>query len=156
VHDQLAHRVASGLDVLDNFTFTPAIVTFVTWGLIGLVLFSLVQSLMRASGTLQFERDLSSNRYIHPQNFKRSTFWRHIIIDTTISFALLAVLAASAIMYLLFIVPVGFAYVQRVLVQFSLSNMLVCLVGAFTIFSGTLLLYLLLKITVVHYRFSIR
>jgi hypothetical protein len=156
IHRQLTSQVSSGLSVLDSFTVTPAVVTFITWGLIGLVLFSVIQAAARASGIVRFERDLSSNRYVHPQNFDRATYWRRIVTDTLLSFVLLALLVAAAVMYVVFAVPVSFVYVQRFLLHVSLPHTLDLLAGLFTIFVGTTALYWLIKLAAWHHHLANR
>lgn len=156
IHRQLTSQVSSGLSVLDSFTVTPALVTFITWGMIGLVLFSIIQAAVRASGIVRLERDLSSNRYVHPQNFDRGVYWKRIATDAVLSFVLLALLVAAAVMYVVFAVPVGFAYVQRFLLHISLPHTFDLLAGLFTIFVGTALLYWLIKLAVWHHHLANR
>jgi hypothetical protein len=154
VHQQLSSTVGSGLGVLDSYSFTPGLVTFMTWGIIGLFTFSLVQAFVRASGVIKFEREVGSNRYVHPQNFSQDSYWKRIVTDSAVSFALLVLLGVVAMMYLLFVIPVGFIYAQRFLLHAQVGTIVSLLLGVFTVFVGTAILYLLLKLVILHHRFS--
>jgi hypothetical protein len=156
VRDQLSNTLGNSLGVLDSLSFTPGLVTFITWSLIGLVTFSTVQALVRASGVIEYERELGSNRYVHPQNFSQKSYWRHIVADALASFGLSVSLVVVATLYVVFVVPTGLTYTQQFIVHASLAHLLNLLLGMLTILIGTGLLYLLLKVVVWHHRYTQR
>ncbi len=156
VNQHLSTTIGDGLQYVDSFTFTPGLITFLTWSIIGMLLFSFIQALLRATGTLQFERDVSSNRYVHPVSFNRKRYWHNILSDITMSLGLLIALIFYSTMYLLFIVPVSFSYTQHFLLNTSLSNLPLFFLGVFTIFAGSLLLYTIVKAFIWHHRISVR
>jgi len=156
VHQQVAQTVGTGLGRLDTFTITPTVVTFLVWGGAGLILFSIIQGLLRASGTVQFERDLSSDRYIHPAGFSRASYWRRVIENTVISFVLLALLVTGAVGYVVYITPVSIDYLQVFLLNISLHTLPDLLASILVACTGTLVLYCLLKLAIWHHRLVIR
>jgi len=154
VGQELSDRFTSGLGVLDSFSLTPGLVTFTVWGAIGLIVFSLAQAVLRASNALHYERDLGSNRYVHPESFSRERYWQRVAQDSLASFGLLCLLAVAGGFYLLCIVPVSFFYLQGFLLHLSLSRLMNALLGIFTAFAGTLGLYIILKLVLWHHRRS--
>lgn len=154
LRNEFSDSVGSGLHLLDNFQATPGLVTFVTWGLVGLIVLGIVQSFVRASGLIAFERDLSSNQYIHPQNFSRHRYWERIIIDSIVSFLLLFLLVIGAGLYVVFLVPFSFGLVQTNVLHASLMHFVGMSLGMVAIFVGTTLLYMLLKLVVWHRHIS--
>lgn len=156
VQRQLAHGVGSGLQYLDSFNITAGAVNFIIWSLVGLVGFSVVQALLKATGIIRFERDLSSNRYVHPQNFDRKVYWRHIVTDAAISFILLALLAAVTALYVVIIVPTALNYTQQFIISSDMSHLGSLAIGAVTAFAGTFVVYALWKLVVWHHRASVR
>lgn len=154
LNEQLSHRVKSGLEVVDSFSITPTVVTFLTWVIAGIIVLSLGHAIANMSQTIKFEREVSSNSYIHPQNFRRGTYWRNIVVGTVWSFILLVCLAAGILLYLAFVIPISYSYTQQFLLTLHLRDVPYMLLGIFIMFTGTLLLYLLGKATYVHYRLS--
>jgi len=154
VRSQLVSHVNDGLKTIDSLNATPAFVTFITWGIIGLVLLSLLQALYHTSRTLEYERELGTNEYVHPQGFNPKGYWRHLAVNTIVSLCLFSAFIVAAALFVLFVVPVGFAYTQQLIIDPSLQNIGTFLLGAFTIFAGTALLYLLGKVLVWHHRVS--
>jgi hypothetical protein len=154
VGDRVSTTVGSGLKVIDAFSATPGLVTFITWGIIGLILFSLVQAFIRASGEIEFEREVGSSRFIHPANFRRDRYWRTILFNAFLSFGLIVFLLISIVLYILFVVPIASLYLQRFLILSTASRLLALLVSLFIISVGTFALYCILKAVLWQYRAS--
>jgi hypothetical protein len=141
VGQQLSGRLTSGLGTLDSFSITPGLVTLIVWGGVGMAIFSLTQAILRASATVSFQRQLGSNRFVHPSNFNRRDYWRQVLTHTVVSFGLLALLVLVAGLYLLFVAPVSFYYSQAFLLDISLAHLPSLALGLFTVFAGTAALY---------------
>lgn len=151
VGDHVSNTVGSGLHVIDDFNATPGIVTFITWGVIGLVVFSLLHALRKASGAIDFEREVGSNRFIHPTNFSRRRYWRTILVNTFLSFGLITLLLFGIVLYVLFVVPVASLYLQRFLIVSSLARLLDLAVSLLIVGTGTLAVYFILKAVLWHH-----
>jgi hypothetical protein len=145
VGEQVSDTVGSGLRALDAFNATPGVVTFITWGVIGLILFSLVQTFVRASGYIEFEREVGSSRFVHPANFSRRRYWRTILLHAFLSFGLIILFLTYLALYVLFIVPVASLYLQRVLIVSDPSRLLDLTLSIFVMAAGTFVLYFILK-----------
>jgi hypothetical protein len=156
VGERVSDTVGSGLRVLDTFNATPGVVTFITWGVIGLILFSLVQTFVRASGYIEFEREVGSNRFVHPANFSRRRYWRTILLHAFLSFGLIILLLIYAALYVLFVVPVASLYLQRVLIVSDPSRLLDLALCIFVTGAGTFVLYFILKAVLWQHRISQR
>lgn len=151
VGQELSNRFTSGLSLLDTFSMTPQVVTFLTWAVIGLVLFSIGQALRRASAAVTLAEELGTNRYVHPDNFNRREYWRRVATDATVSLVLLMLTLAVAILYMLLVVPVGFMYVQNFLLTLGARQLLDLALGIFVMYVGGLVLYFLAKIAITHH-----
>jgi hypothetical protein len=152
VGQQLSNRFSSGLSLLDTFSFTPDVVTFIAWAIAGLLIFSFAQAFKRASANVALAEQLGTDRYVHPQEFNRKQYWRHVAIDTSISLGLLVLTGIAAVLYILLVVPVGFMYVQDFLLTLHLNEMIHLSLGIFVTYVGGLGLYLLAKATLRHYQ----
>jgi len=154
VSGQVSSKVGSGLQVLDSFRITAGLVTFMVWGVVGLITLSIIRGIMQATGTIKFESELSSNRYVHPQGFDRDRFWKRVVVDTTLSFVLLLLLIAGAVAYVAIALPFSLNHARRFILSLSASTIINLLVGFVIIIFSTLALYYLLKLVMWHHRVS--
>ena len=154
VHDQLGKGVGQGLQKLDSYSFTQNATTFIVWGLVGLISFSIFQTIWRASQRLKYQQEVSSNQYIHPANFNRHSYWRSISMDLGLSLIFTALLLTGLAVYLLRALPYATHHVGRFLLQLNVTNLADLAIGLAVGFLATYLLYVLWKITVWHHRAS--
>jgi uncharacterized BrkB/YihY/UPF0761 family membrane protein len=143
---QLSGQVTSGLSALDSLSLTPGLVTLIVWGAVGMVIYSFIQALQRASASVKDTREVSSNRFIHPKNFDRRAYWRQVLVHTGASFGLLLLLALLAGLYLFYAIPVGFYYTQVFIQQMGVSQVPNLLLGLFVVLTGTTALYYVIKL----------
>jgi len=154
IGDHVGSTIGAGLHVIDAFSATPGVVTFITWGIIGLVLFSLVQAFFKASGYIEFQREVGSSRFIHPANFSSSKYWRTVLLNTFLSFGLIVLLLMTIVLYVLFVVPVSSLYLQRFLIVSFPTRLIALVISLFVISAGTFMLYFILKAVLWQHRKS--
>lgn len=154
VGNHVSATVGGSLRVIDNLSATPGVVTFITWGIIGLVVFSIIHAFTKASSALDFERELGSNRFVHPANFNPRRYWHTILLNAFLSFGLIAMLAASIVLYVLFVVPIASLYLQRCLIVSSIGRFVDLAISLFIVSTGTLALYFVLRAVLWQHRHS--
>ena len=152
VHDQLGKGVSQGLHTLDSFAVTQNATTFIVWGLVGLVTFSIIQTIWHTSQRVQYEEAVSSNAYIHPQNFTRRAYWRSIVTDLCLTIAFSALVFVVAVVHVLFAFPFATHHVGHFLLQISISNIPDLLTGLAVGFIATYALYAAWKLALWHHR----
>lgn len=152
VSQHVSSTVGNSLVTFDSYSITPGLVTFITWSIIGLVTFSIAQAFVRASGMIKFEREVSSNQYVHPQNFKRDSYWKNIATDTVVSFVSLSLLAVGFTMDVLYVLPTSFTDIQRFLLDPSTTNAASLAVGIVAVLASTTVVYLLFKVVAWRHR----
>jgi hypothetical protein len=151
VQKQLGNQVGSGLGKLDTFKFTDSVVSFAVWGVVGLISFSLLQAVLRTSNQIKYHKAVGSNRYVHPANFTRERFWRHIVIDTALSFGFLLLIVATVVFYFTYTLPKGFTHARRFLLHVSVTRVGDLLLGLVMVFVGTYLVYAAVRLALRHY-----
>ncbi|HSX15846.1 MAG TPA: hypothetical protein VLF40_03595 [Candidatus Saccharimonadales bacterium] len=152
VRGQLSHQVGSGLAVLDTFKLTAALATFVAWSIFGLIIFSIIYSVVHTTRVIREQHELGSEAYIHPRHFDPAGYRRQVIRAAVVSFLLLGALAVSLLVCVLLVFPISIAYTRHFLLQTSLAHTLDFAIGCFTVFVATLALYTLCRVTLRHYR----
>lgn len=154
VHNQLKHGVSGGLVKLDSFTFTDTVVNFMLWGVVGLVSFSVFQSILRASKYIKYEEEVGSNEYVHPASFKRDNYWSSILLDALFSFLLLALFVGGAILYVLKVYPYGIRHTGLLLLDTRLAHIKDFVLGALAIFVSSYVLFIVLQLVIRHHQAS--
>jgi hypothetical protein len=132
--------VSDALRTLDSFDATSNVVTFLIWAAVGAVCFVLVETLGDAYQQFQLERQVGSNKFIHPRNFSQPKFWWGIIIDTISLLFGVTLLAAAVMLFMLILLPYGLAYGRVFLFDFSLVNTLYVILGLAVVTLGLLLI----------------
>jgi hypothetical protein len=132
INDHAGSLLSKGLTQLDSYRFTDTVVTFLVWAAVGLFVLSIIQSLLRAQQEFREHEAVSSNAYIHPQNFSRTIFWQKVVIQSVASFAALILFIAALIICIIYILPLGLVYVQTLVTHVTALNALYALLG-FTI-----------------------
>ena len=154
IGQQVSTTVLWGNNWLDNFRFTAGVINLLIWGATGLVIYSALQALVRAVRVFEYERDFDSQLYVHPQGFTHTSYWRQIIIDAVIGFALLAVFVVVLIGYIAVILPDSFVYMQHFILSPGLHTMLDPFIGFDIAWVGTAVIYILLRVVIRHHRIS--
>lgn len=90
---------------IDELSFTNNVVTFLLWGLVGMVVYALVSSLLRALAKAELERELASDTYVHPAAFSRTKFWREELLISATTMVTMAVLLAVCAFVFLTVLP---------------------------------------------------
>jgi hypothetical protein len=154
IGQQVSTKVIWGTNWLSTFRFTAGIINLIIWGATGLVIYSLLQSIVRTLRTIAFERDIDSGRFIHPQNYTHEAYWKQIIADTFLGFILLSLLALGIIGYLYIIVPDSFIFVQKLILHPSFRTLLDPFVGLDILCVGTGILYILIRLVIRHHKIT--
>jgi len=97
--DNIGHWVEKVLSKLDSLSFTNTVVTFLFWGVVGILIYGLTTVLVKLWQAGEEEKELVSERYVHPEGFSKRQFWKQIIekeiFSATVLSAELIVLCAT-------------------------------------------------------------
>jgi hypothetical protein len=132
--------LSDALKTLDSFSATNGIVTFLIWAVVGTVCFAIVESLGGAYHEFRLERQVSSNKYVHPLNFSGSKFWRGVILNAISLFFGLALLAASTLLFMILVLPIGLAYARNFLFDVTVVNAVYLVLGLLVMTVGLLVI----------------
>ena len=89
---------------IDQLSFTNNVVTFLLWGVVGMLVYGLVSSIVRAFAKAELNRELAGDEYVHPASFSRKKYWHEELLISAVSitsFAVVAVILASIALGLL-------------------------------------------------------
>lgn len=154
IGEQVSTKVVWGTALLDTFRFTAGAINLIIWGGTGLIIYSVLQSLVQMLRTIQYNRDFDSNRYIHPRNFTHRGYWGQVATNAIAGFMLMAMLAVGAFAYIAIAVPDSFAYIHRFIFHPSLQNAVDLLIGIGIAFVATGILFTLVMLVIRHHQLS--
>lgn len=152
VQAQIGNTLQSSLHSLDNLEGSASFVTFLTWAIVGLIVVSILQAAARASGLIQLERDVSSNRYVHPQGFTRRRFWSTILTDTLISVTLVTVFLLTIFVSIAVVIPTSLGFLQLFTAGGAKQDALNAAMGLLALLADITIIYSLIKLLIWRYR----
>lgn len=141
-----SQAISNGLAVLDSFSFTRTVITFIIWGVVGLLSLSVVQAIGRVWQTIEYDEEVSSKHYVHPRMFTRKRFWREVIEDFFGLAAGVILLATSLYCFMAVVWPVGLTYARDFLLSMSLAKAGLFVVGLFVLYCGLTVILSCLKL----------
>ncbi len=131
---------------IDKLSFTNSVVTFMFWGVVGMVVYALVSSLLRALQRAESERELASDEYVHPAVFSRATFWREELIESAVTFASFVLFGVVTIVVLLQLLPTTTIHLRSVVATSGTEDIVPALAATALLFVGTCLVMLAYKL----------
>jgi hypothetical protein len=120
---RLWHAVKNVLAKLDALSFTSTIVTFLFWGLVGIVIYGLTTSLVRLWQAGEEDKELASDDYVHPTGFSRQHYWKQIIEKEAFSAGLLTLELIVVSVTLFWAFPAALRGVGPLLSSFSFGQL---------------------------------
>ena len=122
------------------------------WGGAGLLIYSILQSFIRAGRIWQYEREFGSNDYVHPQAYTRHGYWHRIMLDWILGYGLLLLLAIGALLYIFTFLPTSYAYLREFITMPSPSKALYPVMSFATAYLVTAVMYVLIRLAIHHHR----
>jgi hypothetical protein len=141
IHLNTHEAIAAMLARIDSFRPSAAIITFLFWAFVGLLVLAALQGVHHALRRVSYLRRISSKRYIHPPSFTRSAFWKQWALTSVGSFVAFCVALFLVCFFVLCIVPVGIMYTRVFLFFPSVFNIFYGLMGLTLLFIGLILLF---------------
>jgi uncharacterized BrkB/YihY/UPF0761 family membrane protein len=154
IGQQVSTKATTGLLALDSFRFTANAVDLMLWGATGLIIYSALQSVVRIMRIVAYERDFDSIRYVHPWDFTHRGYWRQVIKDTVLGFALLVALAIVSVLYIVVALPGSFAFIHRFILHPGILTLADGLLGFVATLAATTILYVFIKLVINHHRIA--
>ncbi|MBC7581970.1 hypothetical protein H7097_03845 [Aeromicrobium sp.] len=145
INTNASNTLSEGLRAIDSFTATNGVVTFLIWAVVGVFCFGIVEALGNGYRELRLERQVSSARYVHPVAFTKTGFWRGVLLNSFSLIVGLLLLAATSLLLLIFIIPLGLAYSRVFLFNVSLTTAVDISIGVAIVFVGLLLLNVMIR-----------
>ena len=144
--------LTTGLSKIDSYQATPTIVTFLVWAVIGLFTLSVLQAILRITGEIKYNNQLTSNAYVHPTNFSRRGFWHQVVLHSLGTFVTVTLLGVAITLFALYVLPLGLIYIRVFLLDFSLANSLYALLGLAVLWVGLLIVDVFARLVRWRYR----
>lgn len=97
---------------IDSFTLTPAVVTFLIWAVIGLVVAMVVYSGRQVYRELHVDLDMATEKYVQPRNFNKVRFLEQVMLDVVLVVTGVTLVICMVIVFFKLVFPVANDYVR--------------------------------------------
>lgn len=125
--DKAGRGVGKALSVLDSFSFTNTVITFLFWGVIGIFIYGLSASLVKLWQASEEEKELASDDYIHPEGFSKKKFWKQIVEKEVFSAAVLVAELIVVCATIFWALPSGVMRIEALFGGFAVTQLLLLL-----------------------------
>lgn len=142
----IGNFVGTVLASVDQWSFTNSIVTFMFWGMIGMVVYAFVSSLIRAMQKAEEERELASDEYVHPADFSRTKFWLEELLESAITFLTFVVFVLVSTFVLLQLLPTVTVHLRSLITSTDNSELLPVVASIALLFIGACIIMLTYKL----------
>ncbi len=129
LQSNLGRVMTDFLSKLDDFEFTKTAVLFLFWAFIGFVLYLLIQSLLNARNELEYDAEVSSDEYIHPESFDSKKYWEKTIEDKAVVLGLTVTLVAFVLLVLVVGLPFAQDRAAKLFDTISIQSLLLTVLG---------------------------
>lgn len=122
--DNIGHEVEKGLSKLDSLSFTNTVVTFLFWGIVGILIYGITTALVKLWQAGEENKELISEEYVHPEGFSKRHFWRQIVEKELFSAAILTaeLIVISATIFWVF--PFALVHIGSLFSGIAVSRLL--------------------------------
>lgn len=137
--------ITNSISYIEKLPFLPNSVVFVFWSIVGVVLYSLIQSLYGVF--VEFRSDVNiTNHFLHPKNFIKWQFWAEVVVQFLAHISLYALVILWGLLLWYVLIPSAALFAGQLFGGLGLVVILK-FIGSFTLlFVGVLVFALILKI----------
>jgi len=100
---------------IDQLSFTNNVVTFLLWGVVGMLVYGLVSSLVRAFAKAELNRELAGDEYVHPASFSRKKYVQEELLISAVTITSFAVFLAVVATLMLDMLPMATKHLRLVI-----------------------------------------
>ncbi len=125
---------------IDNLSFTDTVVTFLFWCIVGIFVYAIVNGLTHIVETVERERELFSNEYVHPLATSRRDMWHEKIFVSVSSFFSMMLFIAVITVIIFVLLPTTTLHLRAVVAsQTTLQDIFVATAAALLLWLGSCL-----------------
>ncbi len=154
VLSQMAHWLTKILVGIDSMKFSATIVTFLFWGLIGLVTYGVIMGFVRFWQHAEAVEEIVSEEFVHPAGFNAKHYWRTLALREGVNIAviLLTLFCASLVAFVL--LPAATVHARTLVLEWSWPAVAQTAAAAILFWIGIVAVALCLRAW--HYRHILR
>lgn len=133
------------VDYVESLPFLPNSAVFVFWSLVGLVVYSLAQSIYNVYAEIKNDIDMTTH-FLHPINFIRWQFWAEVAIQFLAHVSLYALVVLWGFLVGYVLVPIVTLFTRQFAEDPDFENLPRLASGILLLYIGVLVFALILKI----------
>ncbi len=133
------------LSFVDGLAFIPTSAIFIFWSLVGIVVYTILQSVLGLLAELKNDIDITQ-KYLHPSNFLRWKFWAEVFLQLIAHISLYSLMVLWSFLLGYVLIPLSTLFSSRLLGDFDFYNV-ASFIGSFALlYVGVIVFALILKL----------
>jgi uncharacterized membrane protein (DUF485 family) len=133
------------IDYVESLPFLPNSAVFVFWSLIGLVVYSVLQSIFSVYAEVKNDINITSH-FLHPTNFIRWQFWAEVAVQFLAHISLYALTLLWAFLVGYVLMPLSASFARQFFKAPDVGGLIQFVTGAVLLYIGVLVFALILKL----------
>lgn len=145
LQSEIGRNITNFLAKIDDFSFTKTAVLFLFWSFVGLIVYSVVQAFVSANSSFQYEREVSSGNYVHPESFDKNAYLKHVLHERFVKFCLALVFWTVFVCATAFVFPYASDQFGALIEEINSRHILLAVLGLILLSASLVLLIVLSK-----------
>lgn len=129
----------------EGLAFAPSTAVFIFWSLVGLIIFSLAQSVYNVYAEVKNDITVDTH-FLHPSNYTRWRFWGEVLVQFTAHLLLYGLIILWGLLLGFVLTPIVSVVAQQLFLEMKLLSLVMFLSSFVLFYIGVLMLALLLKL----------
>ena len=133
------------LSFIDGLAFIPTSAVFIFWSLVGIVVYTIFQSVGSLLAELKTDIDIT-HKYLHPRHFLRWQFWAEVFVQLIAHVSLYALIVLWAFLLGYVLIPLSALFSSRLFAGLDFYNILSFVSSFVLLYVGVIIFALILKL----------
>lgn len=116
---QLAHGFTAVLTGIDSMKFSATIVTFLLWGLVGLITYGIIMGIIRFWQHTETLKEMVSEEFVHPAEFSTKRYWRTLALREGVNIAVILLGLACVSIVVFALLPAATVHARTLVLNWS-------------------------------------
>lgn len=142
---QLAHGFTAVLVGIDSVKFSATIVTFLLWGLVGLITYGIIMGIIRFWQYTEMLKEMVSGEFVHPAGFSARRYWRTLALHEGVNIAVILLGLTCVLTVAFALLPAATVHARTLVLSWSWPVAAQAAAATVLLWAGALTVILCLK-----------
>ena len=142
LQSEIGQTITGFLSKIDDLQFSKSVVLFLFWAFVGLIVYTIVQTVISQKSSYEYKKEVGSGQYIHPESFDQAAYHALLKKQRIAQFCTITAFGVAVLVTLTGLLPKANALLEGFIQEFSISGLLGSLFGLALLTLGVTLIIL--------------